>query len=481
MKDKNKNKELLKGKKFFEGIKFWHKQIAELGDLKSELKRHKTESEKFPQKLQSQLEIRTVAERMIIKQLHQEIEQRKKTERMAQDARNYAENIIDTVREPLIVLDEKLMVISANRSFYQVFKVKPEDTEKQYIYDLGNRQWDIPKLRELLEKVLPKVTSFDNFEVEHNFPNIGKRTMLLNARKIYRKTNHTQLILLSIEDITERKEAEDKLIILANCDGLTGCVNFRSVMEFLENEINRSKRYQKKFTLIMIDIDQLKRINDEYGHAVGNDALVAFANVIKNSVRSIDIVGRYGGDEFMVILPETDSQDALAVLERIRNDLNQIKIASPYVGDVKELTLRFSAGIAVFPYNAKDLKELIWAADGALRQAKREGKNRVVLERRRFTRVNPLQGISTEVAGSSGKENIKDLKISNISKQGMLLLSTQDILDEEFICRVHPPKGGSAFESICKVKHKSSSENGLYRIGVYSPDTPESFAENLSS
>ena len=208
MKDKSKNTELLKGKKFFEGIKFWQKQISEVGDLKSKLKRNKAESKRFPQKLQNQVEIRTVAERMIIKQLHQEIEQRKKTERLAQDARNYAENIIDTVREPLIVLDEKLMVISANRSFYQVFKVRPEDTEKKYIYDLGNRQWDIPKLRELLETILPEVTSFDNFEVEHNFLDIGKRIMLLNARKIYRETNHTHSILLAIEDITERKEIE---------------------------------------------------------------------------------------------------------------------------------------------------------------------------------------------------------------------------------------------------------------------------------
>ncbi|MDD5680258.1 MAG: PAS domain-containing sensor histidine kinase [Candidatus Omnitrophica bacterium] len=161
--------------------------------------------------LENQVEIHPVAERMVIKQLHEEIEQRKKTERLAQDARNYAENIIDTVREPLLVLDADLRVISANRSFYQVFKVKPEDTEKQYIYDLGNRQWDIPKLRELLEKILPKVTIFDNFEVEHNFLDIGKRIMLLNARKIYRETNHTHSILLAIEDITARREIEKGL------------------------------------------------------------------------------------------------------------------------------------------------------------------------------------------------------------------------------------------------------------------------------
>ena len=476
MKNREKSKQQL-----VKIINSLHRQLRKLMRLEPKLEKKEEELKECKESFEDRVDTRTSAERIVNTLLHKEVENHKQLEQSIQETLEYTDDIINTIRDPLIILDADLKVISASRSFYKTFKVKPEDIKKQHIYELGGHQWNIPKLKELLEDILPNITSFDDFEVEHNFPNIGKRTMLLNARKIYRKTNHTQLILLSIEDITERKEAEDKLIILANCDGLTGCVNFRSVMEFLENEINRSKRYQKKFTLIMIDIDQLKRINDEYGHAVGNDALVAFANVIKNSVRSIDIVGRYGGDEFMVILPETDSQDALAVLERIRNDLNQIKIASPYVGDVKELTLRFSAGIAVFPYNAKDLKELIWAADGALRQAKREGKNRVVLERRRFTRVNPLQGISTEVAGSSGKENIKDLKIANISKQGMLLLSTQDILDEEFICRVHPPKGGSAFESICKVKHKSSSENGLYRIGVYSPDTPESFAENLSS
>ncbi len=166
------------------------------------------EKEKTKKLIKNQVETRTAAERVIIKELHHEIEHRKETEQVTQDARNYAENIIDTVREPLLVLDADLMVISASRSFYQVFKVKPEDTEKQYIYDLGNRQWDIPKLRELLEKILPKVTSFDNFEVEHNFLDIGKRIMLLNARKIFRETNHTHSILLAIEDITERKGIE---------------------------------------------------------------------------------------------------------------------------------------------------------------------------------------------------------------------------------------------------------------------------------
>jgi PAS domain S-box-containing protein len=126
-----------------------------------------------------------------------------------QDALEYTKSIINTVRGPLIILYDDLTVALANRSFYQAFKVKPKETEGQLIYDLGNRQWDIPKLRELLEDILPKTTSFDNFEVEHDFADIGKRIMLLNACRIYLEANRTKLIILTIEDITERKKIEE--------------------------------------------------------------------------------------------------------------------------------------------------------------------------------------------------------------------------------------------------------------------------------
>jgi PAS domain S-box-containing protein len=128
-----------------------------------------------------------------------------------QDAREYAESIINAVPEPLIVLDGNLKLISVNRSFYDVFKVKSEETTGQLIYDLGNRQWDIPKLRELLENILPKSISFDNFEVEHDFPSIGKRIMLLNARQVSRPPGKPRIILLAIEDITESKKILDEL------------------------------------------------------------------------------------------------------------------------------------------------------------------------------------------------------------------------------------------------------------------------------
>lgn len=123
----------------------------------------------------------------------------------------YAESIINTVREPLVILDKNLRVISASHSFYEFFKVKPEETVKQLIYDLGNRQWDIPRLRELLENILPRKTVFEDYEVEHEFATIGKRVMRLNARQVERKNGKERIILLAIEDITERQRLKDLL------------------------------------------------------------------------------------------------------------------------------------------------------------------------------------------------------------------------------------------------------------------------------
>jgi PAS domain S-box-containing protein len=129
-------------------------------------------------------------------------------QRTVKESLEYAESTINNVREPLIALDQDLRVVKASRSFFDVFKVSPEETLGQLIYDLGNKQWDIPELRELLETILPRQKTFDNYEVEHDFSVIGKRTMLLNARQIQRALGKELIILLAIEDITEHKRLE---------------------------------------------------------------------------------------------------------------------------------------------------------------------------------------------------------------------------------------------------------------------------------
>jgi PAS domain S-box-containing protein len=118
-----------------------------------------------------------------------------------------ASDIVETIPSALIVLDRHLNITSANRAFYQTFRTSPADTEGSHIYDLGNRQWDIPALRTLLESVIPHRASVEGFEVEHNFPTIGRRTMLVNARKIFRPGNLDGSILLAIEDVSEERAA----------------------------------------------------------------------------------------------------------------------------------------------------------------------------------------------------------------------------------------------------------------------------------
>ena len=125
-------------------------------------------------------------------------------ESSAQKARALAEGIIATVREPLIVMDANFKVITANPSFYQTFRVTTEQTENHILYELGNGQWDIPELRRLLEEILPQNSVFNDFAVDHEFPSIGRKKMLLNAHKIVQQEPNDQLILLAIEDTTGR-------------------------------------------------------------------------------------------------------------------------------------------------------------------------------------------------------------------------------------------------------------------------------------
>jgi hypothetical protein len=126
----------------------------------------------------------------------------------AAERRSLEEAIVDTVREPLIVLDDQLSVVAASRSFYHAFKVTRQDTEGRPLYELGDGQWNIPALRALLEDIIPRHTTIEAYEVEHDFPMIGRRTMLLNARKVFYEGNNSTSLLVAIEDVTERRTLE---------------------------------------------------------------------------------------------------------------------------------------------------------------------------------------------------------------------------------------------------------------------------------
>ena len=245
----------------------------------------------------------------------------------------------------------------------------------QLIYDLGNKQWDIPKLRELLETILPQKATFDNYEVEHDFTTIGRRIMLLNARQIQRVSGKERIILLAIEDITERKQSEEKIQQMAYHDSLTGLPNRKLFSDRLGIALAQAQRNQKKVGIAMLDLDNFKDVNDTLGHDVGDLLLKATAERLSAALRKGDTVARFGGDEFVLILPDLKViEDAIQVAQKIVDSFRK-----PFLIDTHQLVVTTSIGIAVYPNDGTDEGILLKNADIAMYQAKQAGRARYQL------------------------------------------------------------------------------------------------------
>jgi diguanylate cyclase (GGDEF)-like protein len=164
-----------------------------------------------------------------------------------------------------------------------------------------------------------------------------------------------------------------RLLELSTTDGLTKLCVHRYFQFLLDKEIERSRRYNRIFSIVMIDIDDFKRINDAYGHQAGDDVLRAVARLLREKIRSVDIAARYGGEEFVLIFPETDTENALIPAEKIRQFVENLVIRR---GN-EQLRVTISLGVATYPVHATEKGSLIEAADGAMYASKRAGKNRV--------------------------------------------------------------------------------------------------------
>jgi diguanylate cyclase (GGDEF)-like protein/PAS domain S-box-containing protein len=163
--------------------------------------------------------------------------------------------------------------------------------------------------------------------------------------------------LFSAFDLTERRHAEEKVQLLAVTDLLTGLGNYRRLVEALDVEVKRTRRTGRPFAVLLLDLDQLKKINDRYGHLVGSQALCRLADVLRVDCRAIDTAARYGGDEFAVILPETTVAGARLVASRIRSLL---------ATDSLQPTLSASVGVAAYPQDGETMEALLCAADREL-------------------------------------------------------------------------------------------------------------------
>ncbi len=178
-------------------------------------------------------------------------------------------------------------------------------------------------------------------------------------------------------DLVENAEAYQLAELMSNSDALTGLSNQRYMYKRLEEEINRAKRYNRPLAFIIFDIDELKNINDSFGHQAGDALIKQVGQAVKNSIRAMDIVARYGGDEFCVVMPESDQETCVKFMQRMLDKIASIDIMLE--GHSKPIRCSVSMGGALYPVHAQDPKKLIYAADMALLAAKEGGRNRLLI------------------------------------------------------------------------------------------------------
>ena len=297
------------------------------------------------------------------------VEKSRHAQALVAEALKYTESIIETINESLLVLDADLRVVSANLSFYNTFKATPAGTVGNYIYECENRQWDIPSLRTLLEEILPHNSRFDGFEVDHCFQDLGRKVMRLNACRIYCEHTDTQKILLAMEDATEQKLLEEKLSAAAVTDELTGLYNRRGLFILADKMLKISKRQGKGIYLLYVDFNNLKVINDTFGHEEGDQALFESAQLLREIYRESDVIARIGGDEFVVLPVGVEGDGAEAIVARLR------KASDAFNGrTLHRYQLSLSAGIAYYdPQTDLSLNELLAHGDQSMYAQKKCG------------------------------------------------------------------------------------------------------------
>jgi diguanylate cyclase (GGDEF)-like protein/PAS domain S-box-containing protein len=214
-----------------------------------------------------------------------------------------------------------------------------------------------PGVRERWNDCLREGAEIEGFEMECYRKDSATVRVRMSGRAVYTASGGFDGYEIIVGDVTEQQAREGRLREQAESDSLTGLANHRRLFEVLHTEISRSKRTGREFALMLLDVDQFKKINDKYGHLVGDRALCRLTSVLRSCCRSIDTAARQGGDEFALVLPETGAVDAALVGERICELLSK---------DMEEPALSVSVGVAAYPGDAESVGPLLYAADAAL-------------------------------------------------------------------------------------------------------------------
>ena len=300
-------------------------------------------------------------------------EKKRADERIAEQAQTI-QGVLDNMDPGITLFDTELNLVSFNDRVLELFEL-PDD-----FVEVGVS----------LKSILERMAQNGDFGSDNLENAVSDRLALFKAGKAFsldheRPTGRVIELrggpmpggefIATYTDITERKRMEDELRRLATTDPLTGVNNRRRYTEISERELTRCIRYEHPLCVLMLDADHFKSVNDTYGHEAGDRVLVALANACTEELRDVDVLGRFGGEEFTITLPETSLETAMDVAERLRQLLAEIVVP---LDDGQEVTFSVSIGVSQLLDNKEALSDILNRADGALYQAKEGGRNMVV-------------------------------------------------------------------------------------------------------
>lgn len=301
-----------------------------------------------------------------------------------QESNAFLNVLLENLVSAVFIVDKNICIQSFNNSFKALFH-KPEDKILGQLF--GNAMGCVYTAEEakncgetsncqhctlrdsLLKAFTNKVSTYKAQLIRKFYINHQEITKYFLYSSKYVTFNNQEMVLVIVDDITELMEANLKLKEMAITDGLTQLYNHKHSYYKLEEEITRATRYGNRLSVIMFDIDHFKAINDTYGHQTGDKTLIKISQLIKNNLRDIDHIGRYGGEEFIVILPQTGLDNAYITAERIRRAIESTRF------EAGKIRITICGGVVEF--KKENALILIGKAEELLFKAKQKGRNRI--------------------------------------------------------------------------------------------------------
>jgi diguanylate cyclase (GGDEF)-like protein/PAS domain S-box-containing protein len=281
------------------------------------------------------------------------------------------QNAIDMLPSPLFIKDGDCRYIACNRAFESYIGLPRSKIIGATVHDVAPTE--LAAVYEKADRDLLEKGGTQTYETNVRYADGTYHDVMFFKSVFYGAEGRADGISGVIFDITERKRLENELAQAAREDFLTGAVNLRTFYELADREFLRFKRTGEAFSLLVLDLDHFKGINDTLGHEAGDDALRKFVQTVRLHLREQDVFARAGGDEFRLLLPGTPQRGAISLAERIREEVNRVSLRAPNGG----LALSMSAGLCGSRLDDRGIDDVVRRADAALYQAKAAGRNSV--------------------------------------------------------------------------------------------------------